>query len=626
MHSTIHQSAAKAISLRRKSVVKSNRFLVGPAHHKLLPWICKKCYCRAPEKSNEGGFVSKWWGIFLAVSVLGLCGCQPGKDASLSLGKDGASLRELTPDERSLDFDELLILFKNYYGPYAYKENLLQLKIDQLAADLKAQSLLAKTDEEFAGDVMKFGAALKDGHVQISLEQTSSGTSRYLVPIVLTPVEGHVLVGDIAADLKAATGISIGDEVLEVDGKAPLDYLPMILKYRSFARDLSNLHNLIYVLARPSYMTDLVPTSNLVRLKVKTASGLLVIQDIPWNAEKYNTDLNHLVGNNSVLDLQVPYMDDFNSVIENHRGQMGQVDPIFVTAQTQARFKFVKVYPSDKARKKFAMADKEIPPLYAALYRYSGKTILLVRQASYAQTDFSGQVYMKAYQALFDDYQDLADVLVLDQTHNPGGSYCSEFYNLFAQDGDVQSVENVRADRKWVNELKVIFPSMGTGLPGSWDKRTLEAWGSTVEKAYDAGKTLADPIPLFTGSFYAQPMAGRWTKPMLVLIDELAGSCGDIFPMLVKANGHVKLFGQNTMGLGGNVEEVGILNNSRIHVRLTRGMFYPYRAGATPSVQDFVENNGVAADYPYSHTVQDFRAGYQNYVKTFSDRALEQIH
>ena len=75
------------------------------------------------------------------------------------------------------------------------------------------------------------------------------------------------------------------------------------------------------------------------------------------------------------------------------------------------------------------------------------------------------------------------------------------------------------------------------------------------------------------------------------------------------------------IGLGGNVEEVGILSNSRIHVKLTRGMFS--LIGRMPTRQATTsQNNGVTPDYPYAHTVSDFRAGYVNYVKRVDEKAV----
>jgi C-terminal processing protease CtpA/Prc len=111
---------------------------------------------------------------------------------------------------------------------------------------------------------------------------------------------------------------------------------------------------------------------------------------------------------------------------------------------------------------------------------------------------------------------------------------------------------------------------------------------------------------------------------MLVLIDELAGSCGDAFPMLIKSNRIAKLFGKRTMGLGGNVEPF-TLQNSRTTVALTRGLFTSHKESEAYTDQDWIENNGVVPDISYEHTVEDTRKGFVEYVKTFSNEAINQI-
>jgi len=357
----------------------------------------------------------------------------------------------------------------------------------------------------------------------------------------------------------------------------------------------------------------------------KNDSGEIRIEDIPWQLTKYNKDLDLLLPKTTAgIDLSVPFARELNAISDNsHIKQMGDVKPIFLSEAVLDKFKFIKVSSSEEVRKKFDMAANENPPIYAALYRYKNKNILLVRQATYSPSDFSSEVYLKAYMALLSEFEDVADVLVLDQTHNPGGNYCSEFYNIFAHDGDVQGVELLHADRKWINDLKVNY-ILKNPKPKVWEALTLEAWGVIVEQAYDTGHQLSEPIPLFSGSFFANrpdKNSYRWSKPILLLIDELAGSCGDMFPMLVKANHRAKIFGQRTMGLGGNVENVGILNNSRIHVSMTRGLFYPYNPTRGPLESEFIENNGVTPDTLYTHTIEDFRAGFINYVKSFSDQA-----
>ncbi len=562
--------------------------------------------------------------FFVVTSILTL-GCSKKESGQKFTVTATANIRQLTVDERTADFDQLIALFKDYYGPYQLKEQNLGISLVRNAADLKALALNAKTDEEFMGYVMQFGAALQDGHVQFQVENSASNIQRYRIPIVITPVEGKAIVADIDKDLATISGISVGDEILTIDGKTPFENLATVLKYRRTARALADSTFLLALnFSRPSYMTDLVPTKSLSDVQFKSSSGQTQIISLPWTIDKYAPNLDKVV-RTSPIQLAVPYVDDFNSIVDAHRGQMGQVNPVFLTAQVQNKFNFIKVYPSDASRLRFGLADKETPPIYAALYKYSGKTILLVRQATYSPSDFSAKVYLKTYMALLSEYQDLADVLVLDQTHNPGGSYCADFYNLFAHSGDVGSVEKVRADRKWINDLFINWPAQVGTLDNPWDARLLQSWGTIVEKAYDQNDFLSEPFPLFAGTNYAVPAEATWKKPMLVLIDELAGSCGDMFPMLVKANKRAKLFGQNTMGLGGNVEQVGQLNNSRIKISLTRGLFFPFRADGAYVPADLIENNGIAPDVEYAHTLQDFRAGFIDYVKKFSEKAIEQI-
>lgn len=564
------------------------------------------------------------------ISVLSLgfmASCQDQATSQLFETENTAAIRPLNADEKAADFDQLLQIFKTYYAPYHYKEARLGISIESLAKDLKAKAMTAQTDEEFMGYIMQFGAALQDGHVQFAVENSASNVRRFIIPISLDVIEGKGIIGGIDKQLSDYTGLELGDEVISVDGVNPIDLGKVARKYKGLATERSNMHATIYAFYRPSYMTDLVPKKPLALIQARKKDGSILSFDVPWTEEKFNAGVDTTV--RSVLDFSVPFAQDFNSVIadkESNRNQMGSVTPIFLSAQAQAKYGFVKVFPSEASMKKFGLKGDEKPGIYAALYRYNGKTILLMRSSTYSPADYSGEVYLKTYMALLSEYEALADVLVVDQTHNPGGSFCATFYEIFAKNGDVQGVEKARADRKWINDLYINWPGSVGPNGNPWDAKLSQAWGSLVESAYDKGEFLSAPFPLFSsGSPYTVKMAYTWTKPMLVLIDELAGSCGDIFPMLVKANKRSVLFGQQTMGLGGNVEQVGQLNNSRIKVSLTRGLFFPFSPEGKTTEADYIENNGVLPDVEYNHTVSDFRNGYVDYIKQFSEKALEQI-
>lgn len=575
---------------------------------------------------NSFGHFSKLAVTLTTASLLGFS-CAQNNNVADKNGKIAAGVRPLNQAERAADFDQLLQLFKTYYGPYNYKQELFRMNIEQETARLKDLAVNAKTDEEFAGYVMQFAALLKDGHVGAQIPNTASGISRYNIPIILVPVEGKALVGDIEAALSEYYNIDKGDEIIEIDGKTPESYMPIISKYMADATELSQKVNILFAFSRRSYMTDLIPTASTAQVKVKKEDNTVLTVSIPWTIRKYNAELDKMhkpADQNARISARARIADHANSIIADIT-MMGDDNPFFLNDSVKAKFGFIKVYPSPENLKKAGLKDNEKPPIYAALYRHKGKNVLLVRIASYSPSDFPSSVYMKAYKALFKEFQSISDVLVLDQTHNPGGSYCASFYELFAKQDDSQAVQKCNADRKWINELGIEWPKMAIEMESPWDARESQAMALKIEKAYDAGERLSEAIPIFTGNTVVDPTRSIWKKPMLVLIDELAGSCGDIFPMLVKSNKRAKLFGQQTMGLGGNVEPVGELNNSRIGLRLTRGIFTTHKADGNYQQSDFVENNGVMPDIPYSHTVDDVRSGYTAYVQAFSDEALKQI-
>lgn len=563
--------------------------------------------------------------VFTLTTCLLSLGCDNKKKSEPNTDKIAAGLRVLNQAERAQDFDQMLNQIKSYYGPYEYKQRVLGIDIEQEAARLKQLAVNASSDEEFAGYVSQFLALLHDGHVGMSLKNSSTGIAGYSIPIYVEIVENRVIVADIDEQLSEETGLSKNAEIIEVDGLPALSYLDTIRKYESSATELSSKIDIIRLFVRPSYMTQLVPKATVANIKYK-ADDQSAIQaiDIPWLVRKYNADLDKMhkpVINR--LDMRWGKADEINSIVGSVL-QMGDDNPFFMTSEVKREFSFIKLYPTDENLKKAGLKENEKPPIFVALYRYKNKNILLVRNSSYSPSDFSSATYMKAYRAILKEFQSIADVLVLDQTHNPGGSYCASFYELFANAGDSQAVQQCNADRKWVNSLGIDWPKLAQNEEMPWDARNSQAMALTVEKAYDAGKRVSEAVPLFTGQNTVNNENGIWKKPMIVLIDELAGSCGDIFPMLVKANKRAKLFGQQTMGLGGNVESMEPLNNSRISVRLTRGIFTTYKPDASYRDGDFIENNGVMPDKEYSHTVDDVRAGYTAYVKAFSDFAISE--
>jgi C-terminal processing protease CtpA/Prc len=190
--------------------------------------------------------------------------------------------------------------------------------------------------------------------------------------------------------------------------------------------------------------------------------------------------------------------------------------------------------------------------------------------------------------------------------------------SLLAQQTFNGYMEAVHADRAWIGAYVNASNWVQNNYPNDPMVAEFQNRANQVDQAYSANQTLSVPLPMFFESTTIAADPGHWTKPVMVLADELSVSCADIVPLLVKANGIGTVFGQTTMGGGGNVEEVATLPNTQAKLSISRGIgtvFDP--TGAYPE-SNIIEDNGVSPDVAYSHTLADFRAGFVGYVKAFN--------
>jgi hypothetical protein len=109
----------------------------------------------------------------------------------------------------------------------------------------------------------------------------------------------------------------------------------------------------------------------------------------------------------------------------------------------------------------------------------------------------------------------------------------------------------------------------------------------------------------------------RFTRPILVLINELSISCGDFFPAILQDNKRAVLFGVRTSGAGGYVQEQEFHNSLGISkIRITSSI--AVRANGRP-----IENLGVSPDIRYKITADDIRNGYGGYAAAVNKAMAE---
>lgn len=534
------------------------------------------------------------------------------------------SLRDLKQSELLEDFDQLTTAFRGLYGPMELKQRKLGFKYEELVAEYRAKVASAKSDAEGFGAIMQFLTRFQDGHVSLSVPMTAEGIRSYRINLFLTPVEGKALIAKVG-DEYAGMGISVGDEVISIDGKAPFELLPIIRKYVSDANEITDQHLVYLALRRPFYITELKPTSNYAHLEVKKADGTVMPLDLTWRGVRFDDAVPSETFVFKRDSDRYSKRDELGSDVRDSYLEMGQTVPFFFSAKAKSKFNLSRVYPSPEFLKKYGIEDAtKSPEVFAALYRYKGKTLLLIRMPTYSVSDSSGMI--KAYKAVLDQYQPLADALIIDQTHNPGGAndYLFAFFKMFLKKPAANVVRRFHVDRMWVQQFKEMAKEADPALKKE-DSRQFWERALEIDRASDRGETMVGPMPLAGGNLIQPDSEFTWNKPILLLADELAGSCGDLFPMLMKRNGVAKIFGERTMGLGGNVVPVLELANSGAELRLTRNLSMMYRADGKYTDEDLIENNGIQPDTRYTHTVDDFRAGFVKYIEAFSEEALKQI-
>jgi len=544
----------------------------------------------------------------------------------LSLVSSAFDLRPLSKEQVSEDLGQIQRLVEEYYGPLQFKERNGKFELVKIIEEIEQDIQKSKSEPEALGALARALGKLNDGHVSIRFKEYASSPGQVKLPFFLTPVENRAIVAEVENSAKGL-GIDVGDEVISIDGTPAMKFAEIASKYQSLGNSRSNQHLLVHATRRPTYMTEIVPQNAEARIVVKKADGKNDTIPLIWRPtslyDKKILFVEPPQGERGYR-LVVPFASQLNTTAQGTRLTMGDAYPFFLTDQNKQTHRLTQVYVNDDSLKKFGLERKDAPGIFAALYKHQDRNILLIRQPTYDLKDYGA--YIQHYKAILDQFEPFADVLVIDQTHNPGGNsgYLEAFFRLFIKEKSASVVQFMRADRKWVRRFEDLARYVDKDLE-SESSRQLLLRAKMVEDANARGDFfISTPIPINQDPEVSPDPQYTWKKPLIVLTDELAGSCGDLFPLLMKKAGF-KTFGQPTMGLGGSVEDVGELMHSGASVNLTRGLFVLYNPDGKYDEKDFAENTGVPVDEAYTHTVEDFRNGFVKYLEAASKFAVGQI-
>lgn len=232
-----------------------------------------------------------------------------------------------------------------------------------------------------------------------------------------------------------------------------------------------------------------------------------------------------------------------------------------------------------------------------------------------------------SFKGIIELFEESTDLLVIDQLHNGGGSLFY-LYALVSMVTDrplevpkhrllltqeevhraamlLQELERVTSDGK----ARELFGDTLGGYPINLEfAKGLENFCTSILDFWGWGEIHTPPIALF-GIEKIQPHpTTHYSKPIVLLIDELDFSAADFFPAIMQDNSRALLFGKESAGAGGYLVKVEMPNQ----LGLSSFCFTGSQARRTSGLD--IENIGVQPDIAYEPTVQDLVDGYSGYA------------
>lgn len=513
-----------------------------------------------------------------------------------------AQAKVLNADQKLADFNQLNIFIDSSYGPLEYKQKERGLKLDELRDKYRSEILAAKTNAEFYYSIARYISEFHDGHFGSILP------TDYKAEIAITTdlVEGKVLID--AIDRKKISEQEFpfvrGDEVISFNGKPVQNEVDEVSRYLGGGFILSEKRSAAQSLFIRSGKRFPVPTGD-VEVEVRRGTSNIIekvrlkweVTGTPFDEKMSVQGFNkHVFNQTSYNTLSI--IPDLTEIMGNERLEKSfrcsgstRID-IPDDATIIMRTPFVAYYHSTP---KGQIGYLRIP------HYYFDKPEEVFRQYEYAV-----QVLEKNTLGL-----------IIDQDHNCGGSvdFLHAILGLFISEPVKPMQFELLASKAEYFEFK---SWLSQAPSDTIDYKNSEKVLEVIQESWEKGDFLTPKIAIGGEDWIYPNNRIHYTKPIVMLIDELSGSGGDAFPALMGGYKRATLLGTRTWGLGGHVAEIASLRHSALDLRMTKSLFYRPDGVA-------VENNGAVPDVPYTITRDDFMYGYKNYQKAYLQVLLEKL-
>jgi hypothetical protein len=546
-------------------------------------------------------------------------------------------------DQKVSDFQALAGLYAKRYGPYEWKRDALGVDLFNIAPWL-AQVQATKNDLDFYDVLSQYVASLNDAHDVYELPSTFQASLNFFVDIY----DGKLLVDSInRTRLPAAEfGFVTGYELVSIDGQDAQKLLDGLLRYEIAANPRSTRRLAAQLLTlRPQYlMPHAADVPEISVVVFRRPDGNLETYRIPWaksgllltNVGHYTTPASvsgksriphaHAPGEPAALPEDIPeYLQVLNR-LQNCRlpdkavNGFGAQVPVFAAS-----------LPSNFVLRQ---GKSYLDPFFSGTFSAGGHTIGFIRIPSYAPTNTT--TALAAFQGEIAYFQANTEALVVDEMRNPGGSvsYLNAIVSYLMPTTWRSIPFELRATSEWVESISsAIVSAVALGAPQFYID-LLQAIKDEITAANSAMRGRTKPIPLDDVTILRSPAMDAkgnmiaYTKPLIVLVDEMSASGGDAFAATIQYNTRGPLLGWRTMGAGGNVEGWEAGTYSLGYVTVTESLMNRKNDIVTAEYPPapYVENIGVRPEIVVDYmTADNLNRQGKPFVDAFVAAILAQI-
>ena len=540
------------------------------------------------------------------------------------------ALGQITMDQKIMDLQDVAGLYAKNYGPYEWKRDALGYDLLNLVPWLD-KVRATKNDLDFYDVLSEYVASLNDAHDVIQLPTNFVARLNFGVDVF----DGKLLVDSITrARLPVAEfPFLVGYELVSIDGEDASKINDRLLRYNIAANPRSTRRlSAQFITLRPQSVIPHAPdVPEISTVVFRRPDGALEPYRIPWT--RSGLPLTS-VGKYPALsarqddvipggepDYMQPLMQLWNCQLPDKAVVgFGALAPVFAPSM-----------PSGFTQR---LGGAATDPFYSGVFQAAEFKIGFIRIPSFAPA--SATAALAAFRQEIAFFQAETDGLVIDEMRNPGGSvsYLNSILSQLIPNRWRSIPFEVRATSSWVAAISSALESAkATGAPQEILDQ-LQVILDALVAANRAKRGRTEPIPLGGATIELDPAKDAkgdviaYTKPLMVLIDELSASGGDAFAATIQDNLRGPLFGWRTMGAGGNVVGTGAGSFSLASMTLTQSLMVRKDLIVTEEypAAPYVENIGVRPDIQADYMTRDnLMQNGRPFVDSFVDAMVNHI-